>query len=253
MWLVLCDASDASAILAFQALRARGIAPLETITADALSLAEEWEHRVEGDAASVRFRLQDGRAFEGGALRGVLNRLYTAPTWHWRAAAKVDQEYVQQELIAFFLSWLNALPCPVINRPTPQGLCGRWRSEAEWVCLAQRAGLPVAPYRQSSYDRIDEMRGEKRLIAQGTATRTVIVVEGIVTGASVPVPDDVKQACLHFAKGSETGLIGLDFIDGAAGPWTFAGANPMPDLRWGGPALIDALATALAMQEATPA
>lgn len=251
MWLVLCDASDASATLAFQALRARNIAPLEMITAEALSLADEWEHRIEGDAASVRFRLQDGRAFEGSALRGVLNRLYTAPTWHWRAATKVDQEYVQQELIAFFLSWLNALPCPVVNRPTPQGLCGRWRSESEWVCLAQRAGLPVAPYRQSSYDRIDEMRGEKRLVTPGASTRTVIIVGGTVAGTSVP--DDLKEACLRFAKESETSLIGLDFVDGAAGPWTFAGANPMPDLRWGGPTLIDALVVTLAMQERVPA
>ncbi|MEJ0076941.1 MAG: hypothetical protein WDO17_16150 [Alphaproteobacteria bacterium] len=251
MWLVLCDANDASAMLAFEALGARGVAPLELVTADALSLAEAWEHRIEGDAASVRFRLQDGRSFDGAALSGVLNRLFTVPTWHWRAAAKADQEYVQQELIAFFLSWLNALPCPVINRPTPQGLCGRWRTESEWVCLAQRAGLPVAPYRQSSHDRIDETRGEKRLVQPGASTRTIIVVGDTVTGASVP--DEVAQACLHFAKESETSLIGLDFVEGAAGPWTFAGANPMPDLRWGGRALIDALVAALAMQERTPA
>jgi hypothetical protein len=246
MWLVLCDANDASAILAFQALRARGIAPLELVTADALSLADEWEHRVEGDSASVRVRLGDGRAFDGSLLRGVLNRLYTAPTWHWRAAPTVDQEYVQQELIAFFLSWLHALPCPVINRPTPQGLCGRWRSESEWVCLAQRAGLPVAPFRQSSFDRVDEMRGEKRLLAPGISTRSVIVVDGAATGASAP--DDVKAACARFAESAETDLIGLDFVEGAAGPWTFVGANPMPDLRWGGPGLIDALVHALATQ-----
>jgi hypothetical protein len=251
MWLVLCDANDASAISAYQALHARGIAPLELVTADALSLAEEWEHRVEGDSASLRFRLGDGRSFEGGALRGVINRLYTVPTWHWRAAAKADQEYVQQELIAFFLSWLNALPCPVINRPTPQGLCGRWRSEAEWVCLAQRAGLPVGPYRASSFDRVDEMRGEKRLLTPSASTRTIIVANGTATEASAP--DPVKTACVAFAKEAETDLLGLDFIDGAAGPWTFVGANPMPDLRWGGPALIDAIVEALAMRERVPA
>lgn len=251
MWLVLCDASDASAILAYQALRARGITPLELITAEALSLAEEWEHRIEGDDASVRFRLGDSRSFDGSALRGVLNRLYTAPTWHWRAAAKADQEYVQQELIAFFLSWLNALPCPVLNGPTPQGLCGRWRSESEWVVLAQHAGLPVAPYRASSFDRIDEMRGEKRLLAPGAQTRTLIVVGDVVTGQDAP--EEVKHACVAFAQSAGTELLGLDFIDGAAGPWTFVGANPMPDLRWGGPGLIDALIEALAMREAMPA
>lgn len=251
MWLVLCDANDASAILAFQALRARNIAPLELITADALSLADVWEHRIEGDGSSTRVRLADGRSFDGGTLRGVLNRLYTVPTWHWRGAARVDQEYVQQELIAFFLSWLNALPCPVLNRPTPQGLCGRWRSESEWVCMAQRSGLPVGPYRASSSDRIDEMRGEKRLLAPGDQTRTIIVVDGAVTGTSAP--DEVKQACVRFAQEARTELLGLDFVEGAAGPWTFVGANPMPDLRWGGPALIDALIDALAMRETAPA
>jgi hypothetical protein len=250
MWLVLCDANDASAILAYQALRARGIEPLELVVADALSLAEEWEHRIEGDAASVRCRLGDGRSFDSGALRGVLNRLYTAPTAHWRAAAKADQEYVQQELIAFFLSWLNLLPCPVINRPTPQGLCGQWRSESEWVWLAQGAGLPVASYRQSSYDRIDEMKGEKRLLIPGVPTKTVIVVGDAVTGVSVP--DEVSAACRRLAKTAGVELLGVDFLHGAAGEWTFAGANPMPDLRHGGPALIDALVGALGM-EAVPA
>ena len=33
----------------------------------------------------------------------------------------------------------------------------------------------------------------------------------------------------------------------------FVGANPMPDLRWGGPALIDAVVEALAMREQVPA
>jgi hypothetical protein len=144
MWLVLCDASDASAICVSGLACARHRA-LELVTAEALSLAEEWEHRIEGDSASVRCRLGDGRSFAGEELRGVLNRLYTAPTGHWRAAPKVDQEYVQQELIAFFLSWLNALPCPVINRPTPQGLCGQWRAESEWVWLAQRPVLLGRP------------------------------------------------------------------------------------------------------------
>jgi hypothetical protein len=139
----------------------------------------------------------------------------------------------------------------VINRPTPQGLCGRWRSEAEWVCLAQRAGLPVGPYRASSFDRVDEMRGEKRLLTPSASTRTIIVANGTATEASAP--DPVKTACVAFAKEAETDLLGLDFIDGAAGPWTFVGANPMPDLRWGGPALIDAIVEALAMRERVPA
>lgn len=247
MWLVLCDANDASAILAYQALRQRGVAPVELITADTLSLAAHWEHRIEADRASVRFRLADGRAFDGDMLGGVLNRLYTVPIAHWRAAPKVDQDYVQQEMIAFFLSWLHALPCPVINRPTPQGLCGQWRPESEWVWLAQEAGLPVAPFRQSSFDRVDELKGEKRLVSPGAAIQTVMVIGDDVAGA--PAPEPVTEGCRRLARSAGTDLLGVEFIPGAAGPWTFAGANPMPDLRWGGPALIEALCGLLAMQQ----
>jgi hypothetical protein len=151
MWLVLCDASDVAALWAYRELRARGVAPLEIVSADDLVLADRWEHRVGEAGASIRIEV-NGLDIVGTRLSGVLNRLYAVPTAHWRSASPADQEYVQQELTALFLSWLHALPCPVINRPTPQGLCGQWRNEAEWVCLAHRAGLPVALYRQSPHD-----------------------------------------------------------------------------------------------------
>jgi hypothetical protein len=95
------------------------------------------------------------------------------------------------------------------------------------------------------------MRGEKRLLTPGAQTRTIIVADGRVTGTSPP--EDVKQSCVRFAQQAGTELLGLDFADGAAGPWTFVGANPMPDLRWGGPALINALMDALAMRQGVPA
>jgi hypothetical protein len=244
MWLVLCDASDASAVWAFREMRARGIAPLELVTADDLSLADYWEHRIVGGRASIRIRA--GKLdIDGGQLCGVFNRLYAVPIPHWRSAKQSDQDYVQQELTALFLSWLHGLSCPVINRPTPQGLSGQWRSESEWAWLAHRAGLPVAPYRQSARDRIDEMKGEKRMVPLGALVQTVIVLGDAVAGAAAPPP--VVAACQSLAKISGTELLGVDFIAGPAGPWTFAGANPMPYLMLGGPALIQALCDRLVM------
>jgi hypothetical protein len=239
MLIVLCDANDLSALWAYQALRNHGLAPLELITADALSLCEYWEHRVIGRHVTLRFRLENGLYVSSDQLRGVLNRLYTVPIPHWRSATKSDQDYVQQELIAFYLSWLYSLPCPVINRPTPQGLSGRWRHESEWVWLAWKAGLPVAPYRQSGDDLIDAMKGEMRLVAPGIPVRTIIVVGDTVVGAAAPTP--VILACQQLAHLADTELLGIDFIAGAAGTWTFAGANATPDLSLGGPALIPAL------------
>src|SRR3954469_11822581 len=140
MWLVLCDASDASAVWVCQEMRRRGVAPVELLTADDLALADYWEHRVGKDGASIRFR---AGALEiiGDRLGGVFNRLYTVPVPHWQSKPKSDRDYVQQEMVALFLSWLHALPCPVVNRPTPQGLSGQWRCESEWVWLARQAGL----------------------------------------------------------------------------------------------------------------
>jgi hypothetical protein len=244
MWLVLCDASDAPAVWVYQEMRRRGVVPLELVTADDLALADYWEHRIAGGRASIRIRVGN-LDIDCAQLRGVFNRLYTVPIPHWRSAERSDREYVQQELVALFLSWLHALACPVVNRPTPQGLSGQWRSESEWVWLAHQAGLAVAPYRQSGRDRIDEMKGERRLVAAGALVQTVIVLGDAACGAAAPPP--VVAACQRLAKISGTELLGVDFIAGAAGPWTFAGASPMPYLALGGPALIQALCDRLAM------
>ena len=244
MWLVLGDASDMSVLWVHQELRARGIAPLEFITADALTMAEYWEHRIAGNSASIRFRVGD-LEIAGEQLRGVVNRLYTAPIPHWRSAEQRDRDYVQQELMALFLSWLHALPCPVINRPTPQGLSGQWRAESEWVMLAHQAGLPVAPYRQSAHDSVDEMKGEKRLIPRGAVVQTVIVVGDTVAGAAIP--QALAPACRSLARLAGTELLGVDFVAGETDGLTFAGASPMPFLTPGGPALIDGLCRRLEM------
>ena len=54
----------------------------------------------------------------------------------------------------------------------------------------------------------------------------------------------IRQGCRRLAELSHTALLGVEFTTSSAGPWTFAGATPMPDLRLGGEALLDALASA---------
>ena len=58
----------------------------------------------------------------------------------------------------------------------------------------------------------------------------------------------VAAGCVRLGQLASTTLLGVDFVDGAAGPWTFAGASPTPDLRAGGEAVIDALVRALNAQ-----
>jgi hypothetical protein len=71
-----------------------------------------------------------------------------------------DRAYVSSEMTAFLLAWLSSLPCPVLNRPTPSGLCGPgWRIE-QWIHLAAGLGIPVKSVRRStSGTAVDQTQG----------------------------------------------------------------------------------------------
>ncbi|MBA2305566.1 MAG: hypothetical protein H0W08_23435 [Acidobacteria bacterium] len=242
-WLVLCHTTDLPALWAYRGLRARGLAPIEVVSAETLSAALRWVHRVGAAGADVEIALTDGRAIRAARIRGVVNRIVSVPVTIWRGAPEADRDYVLQELTALYASWLYALPCPVLNRPTAFGLAGAWRHESEWVRLAAWAGLPTPTYRHSCDDGFDDAAGERRLLPAGTHARTVIVAGGRAFAAHAP--GDVMNGCVRLAKLSNTPLLGVEFVAGAAGAWTFAGATPTPDLIQGGPPMLDALAEAL--------
>ena len=242
MWLVLCERGDLAALWASRGLAARGLEPLEVVSADALAYALRWEHRLDSAGASVEVRLADGRTIGGGRVRGVLNRLVSLPDGHLAAAAPPDREYARQELSAFFLSWLNALPAPVLNRPTPHGLSGPWLRLSEWLALAHEAGLPTPAVRWGSSDGYDESRPERAPVRPPLVS--VVVVDGGVVGR--PVPPAVAAGCRRLAKLSGTDVLGVELGTGSARRWTFAAATPLPDLRVGGGRLLDRLAAALA-------
>lgn len=247
MWLVLCSANDISAHWAYHGLKQRGLDPLEMVYAEALPFSLSWEHRVSRSGVSVSITLPDGRLIDSGSIRGVINRLIAVPSP--RMAHSPDGEYATQEFSALFLSWMYGLPGPVLNRATPQGLCGQWRHISEWVWLASKAGLPAPHYKQSSQDQINEMITERRLFPLGTPTRTVIVVNGRV--CSGDVPPLISEGCRRLSELAETSLLGIEFAielngEGLDANWIFAGATPMPDLRYGGEELLDQLAAILA-------
>jgi len=243
MWLVICEPTDMAALWAYDGLRRRGIAPLEIISTEVLVCSRRCEHRIGTGGASIAFDMPNGRRWSGGDLHGVLNRAFTVPLSIWHQAPAADSLYVQQEMYAFFLSWLQCLPCPVFNTPSPLGLAGRWRMESEWVCLAAQAGLRVPVFRQTSTDSLDESRGERRLRPPGVIPRSVIVACDVACATGVP--SEVGEGCVRLAKLSGTALLGVDFIQSDAGLWTFAGATPAPDLRAGGEPLLAALARGL--------
>ncbi len=94
--------------------------------------------------------IADGRAFSSNQIAGVLTRLSAVPEAELDHVAAEDRAYVSAEMTAFLLAWLSSLECPVLNRPTPTGLCGPgWRLE-QWIHLAAGLGIPVIGVRRST-------------------------------------------------------------------------------------------------------
>jgi hypothetical protein len=238
MWLVLSQANDLAALWAARGLVARGLQPLEIVTAEALAYNLRFEHRLTASRPSVSITLADGRVIDGATVRGTLNRLQFFPIEHLRGASSTDRQYAEQELYALYLSWIYGLPGPMLNCPTPQGLSGEWRHPSEWAWLAAQAGLLTLPYQQSDQRDAPTLDSLSRL-----TTRTLLVVGDTCCDSLAPSP--VAAACVRLAQMNATGLLGIDFHLTANGDWVFINATSWPNLRLGGDALLDRLANAL--------
>lgn len=241
MWLVLCPSTDVAALWAYEGLKSRGLTPLELVCAEELACSLHWEHQVSSSDIRVNITLADGRTIKHDAVRGVLNRLAYLPQEHLALGDSSDRDYAGQELTAFYMSWLYAMPRPMLNAPTAQGLCGAWRHISEWVWLARKAGLPTVPHRQSSLDRSTEEQVSGNLASAQAPANAVIVINGHIAGASPP--EHIVEGCRRLAELSGTGLLGIEFTTGETSSWTFSGATPLPDLRLGGDLLLDVMAS----------
>jgi hypothetical protein len=243
MWLMICSAQDESALWAYYGLRARGLHPLELVTAETLTTSARWEHTVGVDGANFTVTLADGRVINNRQINGVVNRLTYVPLHHLAGAP--DFEYAQQEYTALFMSWLKTLPAPIFNGVQSQGLSGAWRHVSEWVWMAAQSGLPTASYTQSSHDEIDETMQLRTIVPEGTPTTMVITLGNCVFGPSLP--PHISDACQALGRLAQTALLGIELAMGHpdGDRWTFAGATPMPDLRLGGEPLLNELARQL--------
>jgi hypothetical protein len=242
MYFVFCSATDAAAVWACEGLGRLGLAPVTLVTDGLLALSADWSHRLGAAGVETRFTLPAGRCFDSREVRGVLNRLLSPPTALVAQSVPQDRDYAQQELTALYLSWLHALPVPVLNRPTPQGLSGRWRHGSEWAAAAHRAGFRVPPFRQGAASPPDA--GYRSMAPPGAQVRHVVVVGDEVFGAGVP--QCTRDACLQLARQCETPLLGIDlYATEDPADWAFAAATPLPDLRVGGEPLLHRLASLL--------
>lgn len=217
------------------------MSPLHLVTVESLGYCLCWNHRLKATGDRTSFTLQDGRTIESRHIRGAINRILTPATFQLAAAAPEDRGYGAQEIFSFYVSWLNTLPKPILNPPTPQGLCGRSRHISEWIWLAIQAGFKTPKYRMSSKDLFDG--GKSSVISMGRAVTTAVVVGDAVFGAVVP--EDVARSCVRLAELAGVATLGIDLYQDENSKWTFAAATPMPDFRLGGQPLLGKLADIL--------
>ena len=241
MWLLLCEADDGDGPWAQRGLRERGLAPVELVTSDALVSARRWEHRVGENGASINVELADGRLIQGDRVHGVLNRLVAIPPAPLEHAAEPDRGYATQELYAFFLSWLHALPGRVVNRPSPQGLSGCWLERSEWLILAARAGLHTSAYRGASSAGLPPPGASRR---GGDKRRHLIVVGERALGPP-GVLAAVIGGCARLSQLVDAAILEVEFVVQHDGRWAFENATTLPLLRPGGERMLDLLASAL--------
>jgi len=236
MWMVLAHSGDASALWAYTRLQARR--PVDLVLVEDLEApGTGWVHRVGTSGGSVEIRLADGRRVNSAGVDAVLNRVMVPPAGTAAAvAAPGDGEYARGEITAFTISWITALAATVVNTPSTQGLCGRWRPALAWRVLAARAGLPVVPLDLDS-TRPDPDHGQ----LNGQAGTTVLTIDGALLHPAAPAA--VRDGAARLAELSGTPLLGLRFAgtDPARSGWRLLDATPQPDLSVAGEAGIDAL------------
>jgi hypothetical protein len=237
MWLVLCFPHDAAACWAVGGLRRRGLVPIEAVSPGALVCSRALVHEITNGQSRTTFTLPDGRVIDSAVVRGSLNRVTALPLAHLDGAGRDDVLYAQQELYALVLSVLHGLGERIVNRPTPQGLAGRVRTDAEWLWLAGRAGFRTPDYREGDLEQ-----SRMSDVPDGTPVRAIVFDDRVY---GMAVPPEVGACAMALARLAATRLLGVDLVETPQGDWWFSAASITPDFRPGGEALLDALATAL--------
>jgi hypothetical protein len=165
-----------------------------------------------------------GELVDAGAIDGVLTRLPQVSENDLGQIVPADRAYVAAEMSAFLLAWLSALPCPVLNRPTPSCLAGPCWAPERWVHLAARLGIPVRPVRRRAADAgIDPAPTNEE--SDGPAI-TVTVVGKHCLGTSDP---RLAGQARRLATVAGADLLAVHFaLDAAAA--RLVSADPWPDV-----------------------
>lgn len=78
-------------------------------------------------------------------ITGVWNRLPFVTEHELDHILLTERKYVASEMMAFLVSWLSCLNCPMINMPTPTCLSGPNWHQLQWAYTAIRADISIYP------------------------------------------------------------------------------------------------------------
>jgi hypothetical protein len=162
-------------------------------------------------------------------IHGVLNRLPYVSDFDLTHIAPPDRGYVAAEMTAFFTCWLSALPCPVLNRPSPGCLTGPHVHAEQWIVAAARLGMNTQP----AQTRLGLRQSHELQPEVPTSTVTVIGNRGFGRVNAVLL----RQAS-DLARVIGVDLLGVGFT-GPEPSARFVGVNTSPDVD--SPEMADAI------------
>lgn len=229
MLLVVASISDHQASAAVERWNRAGV---EATILTCHDLAQPgWRWSLDGDLDLV----VGGRRVEVRELAGVVTRIACVTGHELPFVAEHDREYAASEMHAFLLALLASMPCRVVNRPTPDGLCGPILAQEQWIRIAAGARVAVRPAVRREYAGglvIDlPYPGDRRVIH--------VVGERAFGAAS----ERHERAAVAVARAAGTELLRTWFDADAPTP-TFIDADTWVDLS--DPAVADAVRERLA-------
>ena len=241
-FLILAHEGDESAIRVAARLHQRhGSKAVRLTSLDEIVFASDWQHRLDSRNTETTLALHDGTVIRSDDVQVVFNRLRWLDTPFFTSSPKQDREYAVMEMFALIVSWLNSLPCPVVNSVSPRGLGAPDYSPLAWHYLAGKAGLPTSRIRLTSSTRRYPLR-ELGTRANGPINVPAWLME--------PTSDQLAHVCVvgnhitsdladDFEEPSRqlSALTGLEILsiffrqELRSARWTFAGADVCPQFH----------------------
>jgi hypothetical protein len=155
-------------------------------------------------------------------IDGVLVRLPCIAPHDLPHIHSADRSYVAAEMTSFLAAWLNELPIPVVNRPTPLCLFGPAWTPERWSHEAAKAGIPVIPD-----ERIFNGSDRPRPYSASPIDIQLTIIGERCFG---PADEELARASLRLARSAKVDLLGLYFSRHTSGH-RFVAAGLCPALQ----------------------